>query len=698
MSSAKQLCLKRLLKEYHNLQSCPIDGCVAAPLENNLLEWHANITTPRFKGIAFHLILKFPENYPKMPPKVTPCHYIKHGNVFDDYICLDILTMAAETSTTPYRGWSNAYTVSSLLVQLQSFLFDVERVAEEEERTTTTRCDDYCIERMYREARKFTCTACSHQGHKPWPPLDSEDKCFYANEVGYYKALRPAVVRAGADLSTEKLGEIPEGQIVQAVKFLKHRACIILNEDFRSATGCELTRGWCSASSGKGVLLKRFYTSGPGVYKVNRKAEVAVGSEIVGVIPRGKTVDILNIFELNGKDLCGLVELSHDSVSLTNISAPSAPQYGEVYLRNMRYLKKESALKNYNQWAQVVEEEEEEEVRDDGSRLWVDDSNILDILFTFCDPDSLFRISKMDPYFAKRIDQHRMLNELNNRCYYTLKTMTEENTVLGVGLDSMIMDKRSRATGERRPVLQQLHPTFDLLSAEAFYKHQCRTTVYKDCTFDSFLPLFINREHGKRALPVARKAIDTLWKKEKKSNRVGPKTILDTLIKLMNTTVIDMMKTVQDLAVAEIQLYDSIKALEGYMAFHHLLLAFAEEDPRIVQIAEERIGHFLTKAACRDKEVTPDVGELIVCLALSKYKWEEFIPKYIDECFQRNARWILSEYPNLRKLEPTGTLSCIRLRLLRRLEAWMRGGAHLRGDRGRCWQTTEPQAARRCCG
>jgi ubiquitin-protein ligase/Mg-chelatase subunit ChlD len=656
--SEKQLCLKRLAKEYHNLQMCPVEGCSASPLENNLLEWHANITTPHFQGVAFHLILKFPESYPKMPPKVTPCHYINHNNVFSDYICLDILTMAAETAETPYRGWSNAYTVSSLLVQLQCFLFDVERVAEEEQRTT--RCNDYYIDKMYREARNFKCTTCTHQGCKPWPPLEDSSNI---NEPGFYKTLRPAVVRAGADLSTEKLGEIPEGEIIRAIKFEQHRACIILNEDFNSVNGTDTgySQGWCSVATKNGVLLKQYFTSGPGLYQMNRKSEVAIGDQIVGQIPRSKCVDILKVFELNGRDLCGLVDLTHESVILTNTRAlkrmPRTPQYGEVYLKNMRFLKKPSALKNMLQVAEA-----DEEVCDDGSRLFVDDSNILDILFTFCDPDTLHRICSVNPFFAKRIDQHKMLNELNNRCFYTLKTMGEGNTVLGVGLQSKIMDKVSRATRARRPVLQQLHPTFDLLSAEAFYKHGCRTTVYKDCKFDSFLPLYINHAHGKRALPVARKAIDELWKKENKNNRVGPKTVLDTLIKLMNTTVIDMMKTVMDLNVAEIQLYDSIKALEGYMGFHHLLLAFADEDPRIVRIAEERIGHFLNKAACRDKEVTPDIGELIVCLALSKYKWEEFIPKYIDECFQRNARWILAEYPNLRNLEHMGTMSCIRLR------------------------------------
>jgi ubiquitin-protein ligase len=494
MSVPKQLCKKRLLKEYAELRSCPVAGCSAAPLENDILEWHANITTPRFQGIAFHFILKFPENYPKMPPKVVPQHYIKHQNVFGEYICLDILTMAAETETSPYRGWSNAYTVSSLLVQLQAFLFDVERVEDLAGSGIASYHNDHGINRMYREARNFKCTKCPHWGHKPFPLLDESANL---NQPGFYKTLRPAVVRAGVEIDTQKVCEIATSEIVKVVKFDQHRACVALGEG---------VRGWCSKVTKNGVLLKRVFTAGPGVYKVNRKSEVAVGEEIVGNLPRAKYVDILKVFVM-GDRLCGLVDLKHPSVVLKDKKCPY--QQGEVYLVHLRFHEK------------FPSEDEEDIDTDDGSRLFVDDPNILDTLFLFCDPDTLHRICLVNPYFEKRIDRMKVLNEMNNRCYYTLKNMAEENTVLGVGLKSTIMDKRSRATGRKRPVLQQLHPTFDLLSAEAFYKHNCRTTVYKDCNFDSFLPLYINEAHGQRALPAAHKAIHELWKKEDKKTPHG---------------------------------------------------------------------------------------------------------------------------------------------------------------------------------
>merc|ERR1712176_577204 len=59
------------------------------------------------------------------------------------------------------------------------------------------------------------------------------------------------------------------------------------------------------------------------------------------------------------------------------------------------------------------------------------------------------------------------------------------------------------------------------------------------------------------------------------------------------------------------------------------------------------------------KEVTPDIGELLIDVAISDYTWDDFSPFWIEECFVRNARWILAKHPNLLELETTS--SCVRL-------------------------------------
>lgn len=67
-----------------------------------------------------HMHLTFPHDYPSSPPDVRlltrlPCH----PNVFENYICLDMLKKWA---VGPYQGWTAAYDLGGILRQLYSFL------------------------------------------------------------------------------------------------------------------------------------------------------------------------------------------------------------------------------------------------------------------------------------------------------------------------------------------------------------------------------------------------------------------------------------------------------------------------------------------------------------------------------------------------------------------------------------------------
>ena len=64
---------------------------------------------------------------------------------------------------------------------------------------------------------------------------------------------------------------------------------------------------------------------------------------------------------------------------------------------------------------------------------------------------------------------------------------------------------------------------------------------WKDRDFDWFIPLFINRSHGKYALPLAEHYILKLLNSHelnKKYNSLNGELILTALAKIMNTTVI----------------------------------------------------------------------------------------------------------------------------------------------------------------
>eukprot|EP00755_Sulcionema_specki_P004404 Sspe_Gene.29991::Locus_14548_Transcript_1_1_Confidence_1.000_Length_4447::g.29991::m.29991 len=121
---------RRLHRELMKIRNDPSWGVSAVPVDDNILLWHCNVAAPgglTGKGML-HLELEFPHTYPAYPPKVKPLGAsIQHPNVFGEYICLDLLEQGefegAEEAMKPFTGWSAAYGVQAILIQLQSFFY-----------------------------------------------------------------------------------------------------------------------------------------------------------------------------------------------------------------------------------------------------------------------------------------------------------------------------------------------------------------------------------------------------------------------------------------------------------------------------------------------------------------------------------------------------------------------------------------------
>ena len=78
-----------------------------------------------------------------------------HPNILSDgSICLDMLT----TSNEPYTGWKSAYTVLSILIDLQSVFYD-----------------KYINKEQSTKINQFKCPTCIHSGSSnPYPKFPSE--------------------------------------------------------------------------------------------------------------------------------------------------------------------------------------------------------------------------------------------------------------------------------------------------------------------------------------------------------------------------------------------------------------------------------------------------------------------------------------------------------------------------------------------
>ena len=96
-------------------------------------------TEGRYAGQPVHVHIDVPSSYPSQPLDVsieTPG--FEHPNVFDEYICLDMLK-PPEAYAAPYTGWSAAYSLSSVIMQLYGFLMVDDTVEQMygEQRCTT---------------------------------------------------------------------------------------------------------------------------------------------------------------------------------------------------------------------------------------------------------------------------------------------------------------------------------------------------------------------------------------------------------------------------------------------------------------------------------------------------------------------------------------------------------------------------------
>jgi len=655
MSSA----IKRLTKDYleYEANSDEFTLISAEPLENDLFEWHVNICAPDgpYANLPLHFILNFPDNYPAAPPKVKLCTRIEHPNVFENWgdsgawICLDMLK--EYTVKTKYEGWSSVYTLTSILLQLQSFLFS-ENVPQDYGGGESLSYGNHSVCSSLQRIKSFKCS-CGHTHDRPMPRLPK----------AYYKLLNTSVWKSGAKIVATKGAvvnqntvfwqEFPEwkqaawncGSLITDAGYHKFMYEVKIDWGWNGFYREDIRIGW-------GVL-----TSNPDQglnYKVIDESPADVGT---WYWPQGMKVgDILTTaidlqrkkvwYAVNGKllpardysknPLCGehLIPIFRFRACrlLLNFETPTKliPRFRDAGFRIL-----EPKCPIARPLPAMAEWKKDREACAD-----VFPPQVFQVIIEFLPMSDIINARASCASIRSLIEEAAIIPRREVHCFVTKNTWKE--ATLGVGLSCTKNDKLT---------LEEVKPNMEFLSLDE-WKNGHRASAWGEELTD-FLVLPISRTHCNIKLLV--KYMEKFGANYRLGGGHSPSEILNILSKLMNMCVVTMMKETQGGKCNE-------KLLVGYCQFHHLLLALNERYPEVAELAQKRVNNFIRKDAGRHKKETPDLGKLLVMASLCpNLDWKKFMDIMFKECCVRRVMWYLKSSGALANIDTADDVYCQRV-------------------------------------
>ncbi|KAJ3068710.1 hypothetical protein HDU98_008152 [Podochytrium sp. JEL0797] len=160
--------MRRIMIEFKELEASPLVGIHVTPNPANATELCARITPQEgiYEGIPLHLGLSL-KCFPASSPVVTMDTLIDHPNVFSrEWICCDLLKGHLFTdSRGRISGYSPAYSLGAVLLQLMSF-FSATRIEQDHEEVYTNTAGSSSRLQAIANVRRFCCKKCGYNGTK----------------------------------------------------------------------------------------------------------------------------------------------------------------------------------------------------------------------------------------------------------------------------------------------------------------------------------------------------------------------------------------------------------------------------------------------------------------------------------------------------------------------------------------------------
>jgi len=625
MSLRRAKAQQRLQRDLRELaeRSWELPTVSALPLEDNMFEWHCNIVGGgEYEGTVLHLKLLFPETYPHQPPEVVLMSRVCHPHVFGDHVCLDMLEEGQwsdpQERDAEFTGWSTCYSVFSILMQLQAFLFDLGN-GTGRTRASAQRCECFC----------------GHGLHRVYPPLPEP----------LPPPSRPPVLQDPfADDASSTRDSSEEGEVLGTVSRAERWGALVRMPDgeLGRLPRAETPRGWwleagdrvaCRVRAREPRLTLTMLRSQDELMALCARGE-RVAASVTGIRPSGVLVDV-------GGHAALLRREEMDLLPKQPIQARPGQQL-QVRL-----------------------------LGEPGPRLEV----------------SARALFLRAPQARRLLDGEVDLGRLH--CFHSKEGRQEAVLGIGVSLEA----EAPAATGA--PERHHLSSIYDVLALGSF-QDGVRRGVWKQ-KFREFLPLALDAEHFGRARPsledsLARLSSGAIAEKTRSHGKsredreaefrarvtldeyregglaarpappsmvrptgapFEPEMVFEVLPKLMNSQVVMLSSG---------QLWRCQKALEGYFAYHHLLLHCLQAYPRLRARMETKLERFQADPEARGKGRVPNLGEFLCYVSASdRLGWDELGVPVLEEAFDRNVLWILRQAPHLGELSDCG-LSQARLR------------------------------------
>lgn len=695
--------IKRLQKDLLSLTKEPLFNANAAPSEDDMTLWNGVILVeltdvPRFKhptgerinsdedigkkiSVPFHFLIDFPDNYPLSAPNVgfTTSFPYNMGASYSErneksrlygklILCLDLLgnfgNIHKEWENSVGSGWSPAYSVKTLLINLQALLSDLDKNSRDKKKKgrminsmfsyaeenpekipeclTQEKLDDEKAQKELIEKKRLADKAAAKEKKK----LEKEAKK-REEKLAIAEANRIAEKKKETEAAFQRLPK--KFQILcQKLEIQNDLKKLNIMADFSFEISLKQNKGQSQLSSSASV-------------------------------PDYKTQQIEELKKQFGNLMSVFINSVNNGTPMPTFLENEDSGLDEV-LSNISH-EQHSAVAN----VVVVNNEEQGETENNDNRIDTMDESLSESDTDTDDDDNDDEENKED--WTEEIASGPIIDE-NIICYVTNSNYTED--ILGYGLSI---------------VQQGNHINFstpaELLSLTAF-NNGCRHSTNKS-KFEYFIPAFINQEHINQQrkgfwLSILCSSITKINKEILKAPTLFYAAI-EVFSRLINTLCVEMMKhmderqsnkELQEIAnllevnwstenwkryqakAEEIELSRGRLGKSPSIAYFEAICSlwrtfyYMSKLPQFKQISDanvEFIEKFVTSSFNRHKNKCSDVGSLLVCYSIvadqcrynsQKYiqrnaltsniiKKSHFIKALLDECFIRQVRYYFDE-------------------------------------------------------